>query len=323
MMENVILNFPHQFTYEPKIENEDKLPQKEKFIVAGMGGSHLGGWLLKRHDQALDLLLHRDYGLPRVPEYFLKDSLIILSSYSGNTEEVLDTGRMAIEQNLSCAVITNGGALLQLAKDHSLPYIEIPSAHAEPRMAIGLTMLALARIMRKPELEHEMRRAGNHLSPTRGQDIGKAFAQKMSGKVPLVYTSTVNLPLAYNWKIKFNETAKIPSFFNVFPELCHNELSGFDMNGKTAVLSSNLFVLFLTDDEDHPRIQKRMSLTRELYEARGIATDSIAISGKTAFEKIFDSILLAEWICLNLAHEYGSPDEKTPLISEFKKRMEA
>jgi glucose-6-phosphate isomerase len=97
-MEEAILHFPEQFDFEPIIENGGKLEKRDKFIICGMGGSHLGAWLLKRQNPNLDLLIHRDYGLPRVPEYFLKDSLIILSSYSGNTEEVLDTAEQHLKE---------------------------------------------------------------------------------------------------------------------------------------------------------------------------------------------------------------------------------
>ncbi|MDO8492151.1 MAG: SIS domain-containing protein [bacterium] len=320
-MEDAIRDFPQQFDFEPKIENEDKLAKKDKFIVCGMGGSHLGAWLLKRHNPNLDLLLHRDYGLPRVPEYFLRESLIILSSYSGNTEEVLDVGRLAFGKGLSLAVIADSGELLDFAKENEIPYIDLPNTGIEPRMAVGFTMLAIARLMQDGELEEEVRKAGKQVEPSLNKETGERLAEKLVDKKIVVYSSTLNLPLAYNWKIKFNETAKIPASYNVFPELCHNELSGYDAVDLTSGLSRDTHVLILMDAEDDPRILKRMKILKSILNDKKIPASEITISGESALTKIFNSILLAEWVALTLAHHYGVSDAKTPLIAEFKKRM--
>src|SRR3989338_4612463 len=127
-MEDSIKSFAEQFKWEPEVVSLGSLAsESSKFIVCGLGGSHLSAGLLKVAEPKLDLLIHRDYGLPRVPDYFLRESLIILSSYSGNTEEVLDAGRLGLEQKLNLAVITTGGALLDFAKAHNLPYVQLPA----------------------------------------------------------------------------------------------------------------------------------------------------------------------------------------------------
>jgi len=320
-MEEAIRNFPKQFEYEPIVENADKLPKKEKFILAGMGGSHLGAWLLKRVKPDLDLLIHRDYGLPRVPEYFLNDSVIILSSYSGNTEEVLDVGAAALSKGLSLAVVTTGGELLNFAKENDLAYIQLPETGVEPRMAVGFTMLAIAKIIGYMDLENEVRENGSLIDPVLNKDLAENIAQNLINKKITVYSSTLNLPLAYNWKIKFNETAKIPASYNVFPELCHNELSGFDMVASTRELLKDAAVIMLMDAEDHPRILKRMSILKDILLAKDIKVLEVIVGGDSALEKVFNSILMAEWVALTLAHHYGVPDAKTPIISEFKQKM--
>ena len=92
MMHDAIKNFNTQFEYEPKIENQENLPKVTKYIIAGMGGSHLAGDLIKQWnpDPSLDLIIHHNYGLPVLPEDTLRQSLLIASSYSGNTEEAID-----------------------------------------------------------------------------------------------------------------------------------------------------------------------------------------------------------------------------------------
>lgn len=320
-MEEAIKKFPQQFEFEPEIVNLIKLKKHDKFIVCGMGGSSLGAWLLKRDNPNLDLLIHRDYGLPRVPEYFLKNSLIILSSYSGNTEEVIDTAHLAKEKGLSLAVIAQSGELLQFAKDNEISYISLPNTEVEPRMAIGFTLVALARLIGNERLEEQIKFSGSRLDPNEGRAVGEDLARVLINKIPIVYSSTLNISLAYNWKIKFNETAKIPAFYNVFPELNHNELSGFDINDNDSGLSEKFNPIFLTDQDDNERIKKRMDVMEQLFLDRKINVTRIPIDGNDPFSKIFRSILLGEWTALNLAKHYGSQDAKTPLIAEFKKKM--
>lgn len=317
-MEEAIRNFHKQFDFTPELVNGDNLKKRDKYIVSGMGGSHLGAWLLKCHNPFIDLLIHRDYGLPRVPDYFLYDSLLILCSYSGNTEEVLDCAQKALEKGLSLAVVTGGGELLEFAKQHSVPYIELPNMNVEPRMAVPLFMLALARLMDNASLEADIKTAGCDVQPLSIKEEGERIASILEGKMPIIYSSTVNVPIAYNWKIKCNETAKVPASFNVVPELCHNELSGFDNESFMKDGASNMVVLMLHDAQDHPRIHKRMNLLEKLFEEKQLSVVTLSLVGETVLHKIFHSILLAEWVALTLAKYYGVPDAKTPLIASFK-----
>ncbi len=320
-MEEAIKKFPQEFEFVPEVVNETNLIKTDKFIVCGMGGSHLGASILKRDNPYLDLLIHRDYGLPRVPEYFLKSALIILSSYSGNTEEVLDVAKLAKEKKLSLAVIAKDGELLKFAVDNNVPFIKIPETKIEPRMAIGFNVIALARLIQDSNLEERIKFSGNRIDPQDSREVGEDLARVLKDKIPIVYSSTVNLPIAYIWKIKFNETGKIPAFYNSFPELNHNELSAFDMHGNTEELCENFNVIFLTDKDDDERIKKRMDIMEELLVEKSINVTRIPIEGDNTFTKVFRSSLLAEWTALNLANYYGEPDSETPIIADFKKRM--
>jgi glucose/mannose-6-phosphate isomerase len=111
-MYEAIKNFNKQFSFEPEIKNEEKLAKKSSFIVVGMGGSAHAAELLKVLKPELDIIVRRDYGLPELPEEELKNKLIILSSYSGNTEEPIDAFYEAKKKNLAMAVISTGGKLL-------------------------------------------------------------------------------------------------------------------------------------------------------------------------------------------------------------------
>ncbi len=326
-MEEAIRNFPKQFAWEPKIENEDLLHTYSKFVVAGMGGSSLAGDLMKVWNPLLDLTVHRDYGLPEtclpsgmVAEADLNRTLVIASSYSGNTEETLNALDTAIEFGLAVAVIAAGGKLLAKAKELGLPYVELPADGIQPRMATGFSLRALLALLGMDEALKEITSL-TKLNIKPFEIAGKKLAGKLSGKIPVIYSSRANLPVAYNWKIKFNETAKIPAFANRFPELNHNEMTGFDSAPKAKTLSEKFHFIFLRDSEDHERIQKRMEITAKLYRDRGLPVEEIEMTGGNVWEKIFSSTLLADWSAYYLAAAYGADPDAVPLVEEFKKML--
>ena len=113
-----IKSLQKQLQYQPELVNGEKLGKYERFIFVGMGGSALAPDLLRVSNPELDILIHRDYGLPDLPDKVLQNSLIILNSYSGNTEEVLSAFKLAIEKNLAVAAVSVGGKLLQLASEN-------------------------------------------------------------------------------------------------------------------------------------------------------------------------------------------------------------
>jgi len=321
-MEEQLKHFAEQFAWEPELSNPERLPaDPSPLIVCGMGGSHLGARLLLRHNPSLDITIHSDYGLPRASRKRLENALIVASSYSGETEETLDVARTAVEAGLAVAVVTTGGALARFAEEHSLPLILMPEASVEPRMAIGAQMLALTRLMRDINLEKEIRRIGTGLNVEHGRARGAELAKRLVGSIPVVYSSTVNAPLAYFWKIAFNETSKVPAFYNLFPELCHNELSGFDNAEHTHEFSSRLHILILKDGDDHPRITKRMGLLQKLVAAQDLPVTTIELTGEHGLEKALYGVLVGVWTALVLAKEYQAPDAVTPLIAEFKRKM--
>jgi glucose/mannose-6-phosphate isomerase len=320
MMEETLQRFGEQFKWEPNIEGGE-VPKATKYIVVGMGGSHLGAWLIQQYGGVRDIIIHRDYGLPFVSEDFLDGALVILSSYSGTTEEVLDAARVVVERGLPAVVISKGGALIPFAEAHNMPFVRIPDTGLEPRMAIGYAMLGIAHLMGNTVLEENIRAGGRTIDPMVGKVEGARLASLMVNKIPAVYASTANYPLAYIWKIKFNETSKIPAFCDAVPEMCHNELNGYDPVDSTRTLSQGLHVVMLEDASDHPRINKRMRVISDMLRERGLASEHVPLSGD-GFAKVFASTLLADWVSLALARTYGVPNPETPMIAEFKHRMD-
>ena len=320
-MRDAILNFHTQFEFEPEIIHEENLGDPKEFVVCGMGGSNLAGDLLEIVSPGTDIYSHRDYGLPPWSDTRLKKSLVILSSYSGNTEETISSYWAAKPKDVSMAVISAGWRLLEIAKHDKLPHIELPDTGIQPRMATGFSFLALLALMRKKNELAEARTLAGALTPAEYEEAGKALAERIRGKVPIIYASRRNRGLSYNWKIKFNETGKIPAFANVLPELNHNEMTGFDVGDSTRALSEKFHFIFLRDSADNEKIQKRMDVLGKLYRDRGLPVEEVAVAGDTPYLKIFSSLILADWTALYTGEAYGVETDAVPMVEEFKKAI--
>ncbi|MDP3996275.1 MAG: SIS domain-containing protein [bacterium] len=318
-MEKAILDFNKQFGWQPEIVNVEKLPVKSRFVVAGMGGSHLSADILKEGNPFADILVWESYGLPPLAKDRMKEYLYVASSYSGNTEETISFAETAFENGHALACITVGGKLLNFAKENGIPYVQLPDTGIQPRSALGFSILAMAKILRLDECFSELSALREILKPDELRAEGRAIAESLKGKVPVIYSSLVHKSIAYNWKIKFNETAKIPAFCNMFPELNHNEMTGFDAKGDTGNLSKHFHFVFLNDSADHPQVRKRMKVTEKLYEDRGLPVTTLWLDGAGKYEKTFRSLLIADWTAFELSLIYGTEAEKVPMVEEFKK----
>lgn len=318
-MKKTILDFPNQFQIGWHLAENEKLKGKfKRLLICGMGGSALAGdvldiWL-KEKKINLPLLIHRDYGLPN---NISKNDLVICISYSGNTEETLSSFEKAKKQNLPLIAMASGGKLATLAKTQKVPFVLLPKGY-QPRMTLGFQLAALMRILTNLKLikgaTKDVLSLEKQLNPQELEREGKDLARQIKSKVPIIYASSTFEKLARIWKIKFNENAKTPAFFNYFPELNHNEMVGFSKPQK------NFHLIILTDKTEHLRIQKRMQLTGELL-LRRMGVDFVEIKGKDILTKVFSSILLADWASYYLALQKKIDPSPVPLVETFKKRL--
>jgi glucose/mannose-6-phosphate isomerase len=320
MLPQDIKNYAAQFAYQPVVENASKLKKKfSKFIVVGMGGSHLAADILKAWHPELNLTVWSDYGVPKLHEKVLKENLTIVSSYSGNTEEALDAFAVAHAKHYPMAVIASGGKLLRLAEKAGVPYVKMPHEDMQPRMALGFSLMAMLAVIGEKAWIQEARELMKQLHPAREERRGEDLAKRLYGSIPIIYVSARNAAIGYNWKIKFNETGKIPAFTNVVPELNHNEMTGFDAKEKTLSLSRGFRFVFLKDGSDDRRVLKRMSVLERLLHDRGFKVEIVLLQGKTEVQKIFNALVLADWTAYHTAKLYGVDPEHVPMVEEFKK----
>jgi glucose/mannose-6-phosphate isomerase len=315
-----IKNFNKQFGYDPEIQNAGHLPRiAKKFFVCGMGGSHLASDVLKAWKPEWDIVIWNDYGLPPLSESDKKECLIIASSASGNTEETISAFLEAKERRLPLAAVATGGELISLAKSFGVPYVVLPDANIQPRMALGFSIKAILALMGEKSVLREIGALEHSLVPAHSEAVGRKLAKQLKGGIPIVYASRRNGAVAQNWKIVLNETGKIPAFANVFPELNHNEMTGFDVKKGTRTISQKFRFVFLRDTDDDPRIRKRMKALEGLLHARGFTVSMAEIRGENRITKIFSSVNTAQWTAFHLAKLYGVDPEQVPMVEEFKK----
>ena len=317
MMEDTLRQLNQQFEWQPVVRHAEKMPQKiHRYVLSGMGGSHLAADVLRRSRSGLDFHIHEDYGVPQLRGESPEDHLLIASSYSGNTEEVISFLREALTRELHVAVISVGGELLQIAEEYELPHVVIPDTGMQPRNALGYTLGALAALIDDSDLLNKVEML-KHVDFAYLEEQGRTFSERLVNLVPVIYASRINETLAYNWKIKMNETGKTPAFYNVFPELNHNEMESYNITD----LRNNFHFIFLHDTHDHVRVKRRMQVTAQLYKEKGITISELHLEGDTLLERIFKSLIFADWTALQLAHHYGQDPEKVQTIELFKKRL--
>lgn len=312
-MEDILEKFKFQLQFSPEIENSKKFKTKDKFLIIGMGGSHLAADLLKISHPKLDLLIYSDFNLPQVSD--LNKRNIILISYSGNTLEVIKNLEEIKKRNIIPLIISAKGYLLSQAKLLNYPYIELPEKNLPPRLALGYFYLSLLKIIGDNQSLKKINKIKFNLLKIKN----KAFklSLRLKGKIPIIYSSYKNYPLAYNFKIRFNENSKIPAFCNYLPEINHNEIEGFS----NFRFNNFFYFLLIKDDKDSKEIKKNFKILENLFKKRKFLIDSLILKGNNIFEKIFSSIHLADWLTWYLAKIYKVNPIFTKYIEEIKKQM--
>ncbi|HMP85067.1 MAG TPA: bifunctional phosphoglucose/phosphomannose isomerase [Candidatus Paceibacterota bacterium] len=320
-MENSILNFAQQFGFRPEIKNEENFNKNIKeFVVGGMGGSHLAAGILNVYNSSLNIIIHKDYGLPELSQDLLKNKLFIASSYSGNTEETLDFLDEAYSRGFSVLAISKGGKLIDFAKKNKIPYILLPDQNIQPRVALGFTTIALSFVICKESLD-ELYQLENKIDSKSIKTEAEHLVPNFVNKIPIIYSDTKNQIISYIWKIKINETAKFPAFKNDFPELNHNEMQSYEFVKKYQNTSDLFHFIFIKDSDANSKISTRFEVLENLFEEYGLPVTSIYLEGQTKFEKIFNNLILSDWFSFLLAQKYNVEPEKVDFIEKFKNKI--
>jgi len=290
----------------------------DSIFIVGMGGSAFGGDLLRAYLSKLSIPIYsvRDYSLP---EFVTRNSLVFVVSYSGNTEETINAYRMAIRKDAQIITMSAGGKLEKLASRQDTLHINIPFRDIQPRMSYCFQFFAMLKVLENSgilkDLKPEVEKTIMNMNKPMFKEMAQELAQKLEGKVPIIYSSNTLKPLAYKWKINFNENTKIHAFCNVFPEMNHNEMLGY------TDLKAGYYVIILKDEDDYHRIKKRMDITKKLIQQRGVNVTEIGLKGHTLLTRMFTALYVGDWTSYYLAIKHKTDPTPVDLVEEFKGLM--
>ena len=296
--------------------------------VAGMGGSAIGGDLaaaLLLGELKVPMSVHRDYGLPA---YVGRDSLVIASSYSGNTEETLSAFEAARARGAKVLALTTGGKLAELARAAGYPLITF-SYKARPRAtlgySLGLVLGALTRLGLARDLSSDIDVAVADLAKLQARlnegartDDAKRLALELHGRVPFAYGAGVMGVLARRVKGQWNENAKNWSAFDVMSELNHNAVVGFP---NPAIARDAITVLLLRSDRDNPRHKIRFDVTRELLDRARIPNRTLQFAGGNMLSEALQMVLFTDYVSFYVALLNGADPSPNESIDYLKERL--
>lgn len=321
--QSIVFNQPEQITHSLEVNKDVRVEGEfDEIILAGMGGSgHPGDLLNALQVTKIPLRVHRSYGLPKL---YGRKPLVIVSSYSGNTEEALSAYQAAREQGLGLMVNTAGGKLAEWCKRDKTPLVKIDFAGQQPRHTLFASFVGLATALKNSgladDISEDLRRVATALPASIAslEEPGHSQAKIFNGKIPVITTSKTLSFAAQNFKIQINENAKHPAFWNDFPELNHNEMVGFS---RTDVSPNNFSVLIIRDSADHPRVKARMEVTAELYRNWGLDVSIFDVAGQTLLEKMFYAIIFGFWTSGYLALDRGVDPVPVEGVESFKAKL--
>ncbi|MFH1563762.1 MAG: bifunctional phosphoglucose/phosphomannose isomerase [Nitrospirota bacterium] len=326
-MYQVLKKFPEQLTkaieFAKDVKNTGPI---NKIVIAGMGGSALPGDILKIYlsdtttrQASFPVELSREYSLTTTVD---QNTLVFVSSFSGNTEETIASLDEALEKKAKIVIVTAGGKLEELSKKYNIPMVKIikESPTFQPRAATGyffgifVSVLANSGIIK--DRSNELIELRNFLAKINFEDNAIELAQKLVDHIPIIYTTTkYESCVARIIKIKFNENSKVQAFFNVFPELNHNEMVGWtNIKGK-------YHFLIIEDVEDDERNKKRMQIFKEILREKNLDFTSLTMQGNTILEKIFSTLYLFDFVSYYLALAYKVDPTPVDIVEGFKQAL--
>jgi glucose/mannose-6-phosphate isomerase len=297
-------------------------------IVAGMGGSAIGGELARAilgDHASRPLITARAYGLP---PWTTHDTTVVCASYSGDTEETLTCYEAAGVIGATRVVVTSGGKLAQLARADGVPVIPVAGGY-QPRAAVAYLTVAVLEVATLagvgPRMNSEIDVAADHLEelvvdwgPEGAEDCEpKRLARSLNGTIPVITGAGLTTPIAVRWKTQLNENAKVPAYSQELPEMDHNEIEGWTLAGELGRFSA----VFLDDDDTHPRVKERMDITSRLIRPGAAGCHRVHSRGQTTVERVFSLILLGDLVSLYTAVLRGMDPQPVPLLEALKEQL--
>jgi len=325
-MRQLVLEFPTQLKTALGIAESAVLTKHhniQNVIITGLGGSGIGGTILNEliaDHCTVPVAVNKDYFLPA---YVSDQSLVIVSSYSGNTEETLQAMEQALQKKAVVIAITSGGKVLEIARQHQLEYIQIPGGNP-PRSSIGYCLAQLIKVFVTNGLAHaslieDFRRSIELLEKEQAQIISQSaqIAKLLYNKFPVLYSLGSCEGTVVRFRQQINENGKILCGHHSFPEMNHNELVGWTFKNEA------LAVVTFRTSFDYKRTVKRYEFCKPLFEQYASSVTDIFAKGQSKLEQFMYLIHIGDFISCDIADLRGIDPVEVNIIDKLKKELAA
>ncbi|MBL7684335.1 MAG: bifunctional phosphoglucose/phosphomannose isomerase [Flavipsychrobacter sp.] len=304
-MKQLVADFPIQLQEALIIGQSYRFTTAKKafsnVVLTGLGGSGIGGSIVQNFvfdKMKVPFIVNKDYFLP---SFVNANTLVIVSSYSGNTEETIAAMQQAIKAKATIVCITSGGKIAEIARKKKMDCILVP-AGMPPRACVGYSMTQVLFTLQhfgliKDNFEKDIK-ASIKLIKEDIKDIqkkAKALAQKLSEKTPVIYAAADFEGVAIRFRQQINENSKMLCWHHVIPEMNHNELVGWKDKDSTKA------VVILRNEDDYERVQTRIEINKKVIKKYTSNIIELYSKGKSYWDKVFYFIHLTDWTSVYLA----------------------
>lgn len=318
-----------QLTYDVSLQGNSTFNQITNIVYAAMGGSAVSGMLLQRWPQlSVPLEVVKEYDLPA---YVGPTTLVIFSSYSGNTEETLHALQQAEERNAQIAVIAAGGELQRIAEEKGYTFVLLPQnafsrSGTFANFRASLEILVTASVLDRDDFSSVLEKTTTLLQDAAkawlpevatSKNPAKKMAQELIGKSIVIYSGPKLFPATYKWKLGFNENAKQVAWVNQYPELSHNEFVGWSKQPTHKPYA----VIELRSELEHPRVQRRFEITERLLSGMRPQPQVVQVEGDNLFEQLAWSIVFGDFVSIYLAILNGLNPTPLELVDSLKQAL--
>lgn len=321
-MNTLIAEFPQNITEALEIASNAKIssPKHEisNVLICGMGGSGIGGRLVAKwieDDLSVPVAFALDYG---IPGFVSKNTLVIGSSYSGNTEETLSSVQLALEKGAQLIGITSGGKLKALCEENGYDVIVVPGGNP-PRSALAFSLVQLLHVfaelgMSSKERLNEMAKARDLINAEQDsiRQMGRDMAKFVHGNVPIFYGTSDYEPVLVRARQQFNENGKNLGWSHAIPEMNHNELVGWGGGDDRFAL------IVLETDDVHPRNAKRLEITKATIAKKTKHLMTVKAKGNSRIERSIYLINIVDWASLYITELNGADPIDIEIIDYLK-----
>jgi glucose/mannose-6-phosphate isomerase len=321
-MKDLIATFTKQLTEAIAIGEKATFSQPSdeirNIVITGLGGSGIGGSIIAQvteKETGIPVLVNKDYFLPN---FVNPHTLVIVSSYSGNTEETVSCFEMALKKNAKICCVTAGGKVLEMAKKNNCDHIIIPGGRP-PRSAFAYSFSQLLYVLHGYKLiaddfKSQLKKTVALLDHEEEHIQSEAYylAEKLHKKIPVIYSAANFEGVAIRFRQQVNENSKMLCWNSVLPEMNHNELVGWTIENK------KLAVVFFRNEDDYSRTQSRMDLTKQVVSKYTPYVFEVFSKGSSQLEKTFYLVHFGDWVSWYLS-EIRNIDATEVKVIDFLK----